>query len=641
TAGRTAKGGTTSWEIRIPEGVREVIGRRLDRLSERCNEVLTIAAVIGRQFRFDVLKMLVEGTTEGQLLDALDEALSARIVEELPDEVGFYQFTHASMQETLTEELSHTRAVRTHARIAEALEAHYGESVEEHAAELVEHFAEAETVLGTEKLITYSVAAGHAAIAAHAYEAALPHFERAAALTDSTAREMGRAIILEGLGRALGGTSARAEMQQAVDALTQAFEIYVELDETEAAVRTALATEISHVHGPVGMADMLGDAIKLVAPGTASMARILAQYVQWSSFERGENLIAEANQAIEISESIGDPELRLDVLAGISVLSNLHPNYQLAESIVSKATPLIRSVGPSRSLTRVCDTILYQFMANGALETADEVVQLQLDTAQRVGTNFERAVAYQFKAHLAEIRGLLDEAIKQYKIGIEIAPHEPRVLIGKAILEMNLGDAGPINEYLIGFNRGAGIQEMRTGPGPYLLAYGSLWGRFLGMDIPLPTGFPARYHDIAGDATREPGIRAASLLNLALAAATGELDDDAVGLYSRLLETPLGLTWDAFLPRELVLGMLASRIGEHTAAEAHFEEFLRQCQITQRRPWSADGQAVYAELLLERDGPGDHDKATNLQDEAIAMSTELGMQPLLERVLSQRKILKA
>ena len=53
TAGRTAKGGTTSWEIRIPEGVREVIGRRLDRLSERCNEVLTIAAVIGRQFRFD------------------------------------------------------------------------------------------------------------------------------------------------------------------------------------------------------------------------------------------------------------------------------------------------------------------------------------------------------------------------------------------------------------------------------------------------------------------------------------------------------------------------------------------------------------------------------------------------------------
>ena len=36
---------TESWNVRIPEGVREVIGRRLDRLTERCNETLTIASV--------------------------------------------------------------------------------------------------------------------------------------------------------------------------------------------------------------------------------------------------------------------------------------------------------------------------------------------------------------------------------------------------------------------------------------------------------------------------------------------------------------------------------------------------------------------------------------------------------------------
>ena len=140
SSGQAAKSGTTSWEIRIPEGVREVIGRRLDRLSERCNEVLTIAAVIGRQFRFDVLKMLVEDTTDNQLLDAMDEALAARIVEELPEEVGLYQFTHASMQETLTEELSANRLVRMHARIAEALEEYWGAQAEGHASELFKAF---------------------------------------------------------------------------------------------------------------------------------------------------------------------------------------------------------------------------------------------------------------------------------------------------------------------------------------------------------------------------------------------------------------------------------------------------------------------------------------------------------------------
>ncbi len=41
-----------SWTVRIPEGVREVIGRRLNRLSQRCNETLTIASVVGR----DILK---------------------------------------------------------------------------------------------------------------------------------------------------------------------------------------------------------------------------------------------------------------------------------------------------------------------------------------------------------------------------------------------------------------------------------------------------------------------------------------------------------------------------------------------------------------------------------------------------------
>ncbi|MDP6823551.1 MAG: protein kinase [Dehalococcoidia bacterium] len=107
--------GDSTWSVRIPEGVREVIGRRLDRLSERANETLTMAAVVGRDFTLDVLKELVEDTTESQLLDVLDEALGTRLIEELSDSVGHYQFTHALMQETLSGELSLATA-RAHRR---------------------------------------------------------------------------------------------------------------------------------------------------------------------------------------------------------------------------------------------------------------------------------------------------------------------------------------------------------------------------------------------------------------------------------------------------------------------------------------------------------------------------------------------
>ena len=108
----------------------------MDRLTERCNETLTIASVIGRDFRLDQLDVLIEDISQDRLLDVLDEALSARVIEELPDAVGRYQFTHALIQETLSEELSLTRRTRLHARIAESLEELYGAEAEAHAPEL-------------------------------------------------------------------------------------------------------------------------------------------------------------------------------------------------------------------------------------------------------------------------------------------------------------------------------------------------------------------------------------------------------------------------------------------------------------------------------------------------------------------------
>ena len=170
-----------AWNVRIPEGVREVVGRRLDRLSARCNEVLTTAAVVGREFGLDQLRPLVDDLSDDRLLEVLEEALAARVVEELPRAVGRYQFTHALIQQTLAEELSTTRRVRLHARIAEALEGLYGAQAEAHAAELALHFSEAEAVLGTEKLVRYSLLAGERALAIYGWEEAVAHFQRAEA----------------------------------------------------------------------------------------------------------------------------------------------------------------------------------------------------------------------------------------------------------------------------------------------------------------------------------------------------------------------------------------------------------------------------------------------------------------------------
>ena len=102
--------------------------------------MLTTAAVIGQECEFRLLNSLMGDTAEDQLLAAMDEAVGAHLIEELPRSVGRYQFTHALIRETLLEELSTTRRVRLHARISLALEELYGDGAKIHAAELATIF---------------------------------------------------------------------------------------------------------------------------------------------------------------------------------------------------------------------------------------------------------------------------------------------------------------------------------------------------------------------------------------------------------------------------------------------------------------------------------------------------------------------
>ena len=161
--------------IRIPQGVREVIGQRLNRLSEQCNQTLIAASIIGREFELRLLSRLMSSLSDEQLLTALDEALQAHLIEELPGLPGRYQFSHSLIQDTLGRELSAARQARLHAQIGEALEELYGPSQEAHASELAYHFGEAVPSTDNHKFVHYSLIAGEQALAAYAHEEALAH----------------------------------------------------------------------------------------------------------------------------------------------------------------------------------------------------------------------------------------------------------------------------------------------------------------------------------------------------------------------------------------------------------------------------------------------------------------------------------
>ena len=165
-------------ELGIPDGVREAIERRLAILSPEARRIVTMAAVIGRSFSFEVLDAVAQLSGE-RALDALEEATQHRIVEEEPAAPGRYEFAHALIRETLYASLSGPRRVRLHRAIGAILEQQHAGDPDPPLGELAYHFIAAAEPGAAAKAVDYSARAARRALTALAYEEAVSHFERA------------------------------------------------------------------------------------------------------------------------------------------------------------------------------------------------------------------------------------------------------------------------------------------------------------------------------------------------------------------------------------------------------------------------------------------------------------------------------
>jgi hypothetical protein len=149
-------------ELGIPEGVREVIDRRLVRLSADANKLLSAASVFEGDVHLGVAAA-VGGLDEDAALDALDEALDAQLLQPAGG-VDAYRFTHALIRHTLAAELSPSRRARLHLRAAEALVAASGaEPTPAGSGEIASQYHRAAGLSGAERGVEPALAAaGHA-----------------------------------------------------------------------------------------------------------------------------------------------------------------------------------------------------------------------------------------------------------------------------------------------------------------------------------------------------------------------------------------------------------------------------------------------------------------------------------------------
>ncbi|NUU24099.1 MAG: hypothetical protein HOV68_21745 [Streptomycetaceae bacterium] len=305
----------------VPEGVRDVLRRRLGRLPEASVTVLRLAAVAGREADAEVL-VGASDTDEDGVFAALEAGLIAGLLVE--PEPGRVRFVHALVRETLLADLSLLRSTRMHGRIAASLERLGSHDV----SALAHHYARTASSATAAKAVDYCVRAAALAEGRFAHAAAvdllgdaLTSFARIPADASSD-RD---AELLDLLGRLLRAQVRTGAVIAARETRQRAIDRAVAADREDLLIRAFTAwTETtpwqSRTYGTVDepvvahLERLLrGDDLE-----PAVRCRLLDAFCAELSDTGDPRVRAAAEEAVALSEGLDDPPLRAQALARLA-----------------------------------------------------------------------------------------------------------------------------------------------------------------------------------------------------------------------------------------------------------------------------------------------------------------------------------
>lgn len=287
-------------ETTVPEGVREVVTRRLLRLAATSNRVLAAAAVCGAEFDAGLLEELEEPDA---VLDSLDEAVAARLVTE-SGTPGHYSFCHALVRHTIYDQLGPARRARLHRRVGEALEHRCG-TRGPHVGALARHYAAAAPAGTAAKAADYALAAAHAALDQLAFEEAVLLLRTGLSALEAGPPDLKRkGELLSALGMIYVRYDDFGAVQDIADQLL------------ELAARSNSPDDLAHgalyrgMGAPLRGSDpaltsLLESALEKLADDHALRARLLMQLARARLVDGGSGE-AEAREAVGLARAAGD-----------------------------------------------------------------------------------------------------------------------------------------------------------------------------------------------------------------------------------------------------------------------------------------------------------------------------------------------
>ena len=609
----------------VPEGVKDLVSRRLSRLAPATVETLTAAAVLGRDFRLPALAAMA-GRPGEELLAPLEEAIGAGVLLEDPGHVDRFAFGHALVRETLYDAPAASRRARLHLRAGRALEAAGAPP-----GELAHHFFAAREVGGAASAVAHGAEAARRSIAAHAYEEAAWLLEQAlVALGPDDPLARTELLI------ALGDVRWQASEPGARAAFDEAAELARGHDAPEALARAVLGAG-GRLYMPTARDTAYVGRLEaaLAALGEADgplRARLLARLAEHLALaDTGDRAARLGAEAVAMARRTGDAGALAAALLGrhAALLDIDHVDERLA--VIDEALAVAERLEAGELVALALHWRIYDLVELGEIEAARRA-HIRLEAlAHELHQPLYSHAALAWRGVSFHLAGRFEEAERVARESLRVAEAagapEARAFFLTQLFAVRR-EQGRVAELA------EPLERLARGPGPV----GVSWRATLPF-ILVEAGEPERarvaYEAVAaGDFRALPGslFRLTGLICLAeTCAALG----DAAGAEAlharlephanRLVQTGFSGCWGSV---RRFLGLLTVTAGRPDEARAHFEAALERHLELEAPALVARTRCDLGELLLSL---GEREAGLELLAAARAAAAELGMTALAAR----------
>jgi tetratricopeptide (TPR) repeat protein len=361
----------TAAELAIPETIQGIIMARLDRLGDDGKRAVQLASVIGRQFVARLLER-VAGLT-GRLEGLLRELKALEIIYEqglIPEPA--YIFKHAVIQDVAYNSLLLQRRKELHRSVGEAIEELYRDRLPEHYAELAYHFIRGED---WSKAMEYSSLAGDQSAHSFANSEAIDHYahaiEAASKIPLTPAGAVGdlrakRGALLSTIGR---HQEALDEFAQALDGAASAGD-----HKRECRFLLGLGSAQFNAHQIQAMLNtcQLSGALAAELGEVAIQASSTIARAQGRSVSEGTapEIIAQAEEAARLAETLNEPRLLAQTQAILGTLLQWHGEFERGASHLRKGLELAQAAHAGFFYGQACFSLGHLSLSRGEYERA-------------------------------------------------------------------------------------------------------------------------------------------------------------------------------------------------------------------------------------------------------------------------------